>query len=69
MFCIELYGIGPNGNPLGPERVTFTGADIEDAIAQAKRLMHINTFFFGKARSFKIYNNDGCLIYVSEARL
>lgn len=53
--------------PVGPKRVPFIGANLADAIAQAKRLMEIDTFFFGNARSFKIYNDDGDLIRVSEA--
>jgi len=63
-FNIEFFGIGADGKPVGPDRITYPGHNIEGAIAKAKRIMPMNTFRFGRASSFKIYAN-GILAYVS----
>jgi hypothetical protein len=65
MFNIEFFGLGTDGKPIGPDRVTFPGDNIEDAIAKAELIIQKNTFHFGRAHSFKIYDNNGVLAYSS----
>lgn len=67
MFAIELYGAGPDGAPVGPERVQFDGDNVDDAIGQAELLIRDSAFRFGKAKSFKIYDGDSQLVYDSGA--
>jgi hypothetical protein len=67
MFAIELYGVGPDGKPVGPERAPFDGDNIDDAIEQAELLIRDSNFRFGKAKTFKIYDDDRRLVYDSEA--
>jgi hypothetical protein len=67
MFGIELYGVGADGLPVGPERVTFGGDNIDDAISQAELLIQRNAFPFGKASWFKIYDDERRLVYDSKA--
>ena len=67
MFGIELYGVGPDGEPVGPERVPFDGDNIDDADSQAELLIRDGAYRFGKAKTFKIYDGDRQLVYDSEA--
>jgi hypothetical protein len=67
MFRIELYGMGVYGTAKGPERVSFGGDNIDDAISQAELLIQENTFHFGKASWFRIYDDNDRLVYDSKA--
>jgi phage terminase Nu1 subunit (DNA packaging protein) len=65
MFHIEFFGLGADGKSVGPERATFPGDKIEDAIIKAERIMRTFTFHFGKAQWFEIYDNNGVRVHVS----
>ncbi len=66
LFSIELYGVGTDGRSMGPERINFGGDNIDDAISKAELLVRRNTFPFGKARWFKIYDEERRLVYDSK---
>jgi len=66
MFGIEFYGVKADGTEAGPEKTKFPGSRLADAIMAAQILMDTNTYPWGRATSFKIFNADAVLIYNSE---
>jgi len=66
MFAIEFYGVKEDGSEAGPEKTKFPGNRLADAIMAAQILMETNTYPWGRATSFQIFNTDHVLIYNSE---
>jgi len=66
MFAIEFYGVKADGTQAGPEKVKFPGNRLADAIMAAQILMETNTYPWGRATSFKVFNADLALIYNSD---
>lgn len=67
MFNIKFFGLGANGEVIGPQSASCPTDNLDEAIAKAKRIMQLNTFSFGRVYSFEIYDNDGYLAYSSLA--
>jgi hypothetical protein len=65
MYAIDFYGTKPDGTQAGPEKLTFPGDRLPDAITAAHILMQTNQFSWGVATSFKIYEADLVLVYSS----
>ncbi len=65
MYAIDYYGTKPDGTQAGPEKLTFPGDRLPDAITAAHILMQTNPFSWGMATSFKIYEADLVLVYSS----
>jgi hypothetical protein len=66
MYAIDFYGVKPDGTQAGPEKLTFPGDRLPDAITAAHILMQTNVFSWGMAASFKIYEADLVLVYSSK---
>ncbi len=66
MFGIDFYCLKPDGSAAGPEKLTFPGDRLPDAITAAHILMQTNAFSWGPATSFKIYEADLVLVYSSD---
>jgi hypothetical protein len=66
MFAIDFYGTKADGTPAGPEKVKFPGERLADAITAAHILMQANTYSWGQASSFKIFEEDLVLVYSSD---
>jgi hypothetical protein len=66
MYGIDFYGTKPDGTPAGPEKLKFPGDRLPDAITAAHILMQTNTFSFGAATSFKIFEQDLVFVYSSD---
>jgi hypothetical protein len=67
MYAIDFYGTKPDGTEAGPEKLTFPGDRLPDAITAAHILMQTNQFSWGSATSFKIFEQDLVLVYSSDA--
>jgi hypothetical protein len=66
MYAIDFYGTKPDGTQAGPEKLTFPGDRLPDAITAAHILMQTNRFSWGSATSFKIFEEDLVLVYSSD---
>ncbi len=67
MYAIDFYGTKADGTQAGPEKLTFPGNRLPDAITAAHILMQTNQFSWGNATSFKIFEEDLVLVYSSDA--
>jgi hypothetical protein len=66
MYGIDFYGAKADGTQAGPEKVTFPGDRLPDAITAAHILMMTKQFSWGQATSFKIFEEDLVLVFSSD---